>query len=180
MNEETPVVRLAVLATGQEVKGLAPNKDGDEFYEESLPLPALLCSYWFLKKFLESRPRYKFRDWALDSGAFSAHNSGAVIDLQEYIDTCLELMESDSQLSDIFALDVIGDHEATLKNTEEMWRQGVEAIPCYHVGEPEDYLYHIAKEFPKIALGGVALMTNKTKRRQWHRPSMINLSTSIS
>jgi hypothetical protein len=35
-----------------------------------------------------------------------------------------------------------------------MWAQGVEAIPCYHVGEPESILKGIAKDYPKIALGG--------------------------
>ena len=38
---------------------------------------------------------------------------------------------------------------------EEMWRQGVPAIPCYHCGEPEEALYHLASQYPKIALGGM-------------------------
>ena len=57
-------------------------------------------------------------------------------------------------MTEVFALDVIGDWKASLKNTEEMWRQEVNAIPCYHVGEPESVLKGIAKDYPKIALGG--------------------------
>ena len=54
-------------------------------------------------------------------------------------------------------MDVIGDWTASLKNTKEMWRQGVPAIPCYHHGEPWDVLKGMAKDYPKIALGGVAM-----------------------
>lgn len=119
-----------------------------------LSLPALLVSYVYLPQFQKRCEKYAFRDWVLDSGAFSAHMSGTVIHLQEYIDCCLELIETDERLTEVFSLDVIGDHEASLKNLEEMWRQGVPAIPCFHVGEPWDVLDHIAEKYPKIALGG--------------------------
>lgn len=133
---------------------------------EQLPkdrAPALLVSFFYLKKFLENQERYIYRNWALDSGAFSAFNSGKTIDLQKFLETCLRLKESDPTLVEIFALDVIGDHESSLKNTEIMWKAGVEAIPTFHIGEPEDYLFHIAKNYPKIALGGVALMREPKK-----------------
>ncbi len=109
-----------------------------------------------LKLFDDNRHFYHFRDWVMDSGAFSAYNSGAVIDLQAFIDCCHERKEKDKQLTEIFALDVIGDWKASLANTEVMWSQGVEAIPCYHYGEPWEVLTHLAKTYPKIALGGVA------------------------
>jgi hypothetical protein len=44
-----------------------------------------------------------------------------------------------------------------------MWRQGIEAIPCYHAGEPESVLTGLARDYPKIALGGVALKNHKPK-----------------
>lgn len=116
--------------------------------------PGLLVSYVYLEPFLKNRERYHYRDWVLDSGAFSAHNSGTEITLQSYIDRCKQLIETDATLTEVFALDVIGDWRASLKNCEEMWRQGVPAIPCYHVGEPEDVLLGIARDYPKIALGG--------------------------
>ena len=125
--------------------------------------PSLLVSFYYLKKFAASKDSYHFRDWVMDSGAFSAHNSGKEIVLQEYIDTCLELMETDPKLVEIFALDVIGDHEASLRNCEEMWRQGVQAIPCYHVGEPEDVLMEMAKSYPKLALGGAVGFAGKSE-----------------
>lgn len=118
--------------------------------------PALLVSYVYLKPFLDRQSQYVYRDWALDSGAFSAHMTGTKIELAAYIDVCQRLKASDPTLTDVFALDVIGDWKASLKNVEEMWRAGVEAIPCYHIGEPESVLKGLAKDYPKIAIGGVA------------------------
>ena len=125
--------------------------------------PSLLISFYYLKGFLENRHKYAIRDWVLDSGAFSAHNSGVEIDLDEYMATCKDLMQSDDQLMEIFSLDVIGDWQASLKNTEKMWAKGIEAIPCYHIGEPESVLIGMAKDYPKIALGGVAAKTGHEK-----------------
>lgn len=128
--------------------------------------PSILVSFVYLEAFLKHRQNYHITDWALDSGAFSAHNSGTTIDLQDYIDTCLHLMKTDDQLTDIFALDVIGDWRASQENTEAMWKAGVPAIPCYHIGEPEQQLVSLAKQFPKIALGGVAMLRGKRKN-EW-------------
>ena len=116
--------------------------------------PALLVSFAYLNGFLKHRSRYWFRDWVLDSGAFSAWKSGRHVELQTYIDKAKELMESDGQLVEIYALDVIGDWKTSKANCDEMWRQGVPAIPCFHVGEPWDVLINLANDYPKIALGG--------------------------
>lgn len=124
-------------------------------------LPALLVSYYYLDQFLKNRHRYHYRDWVMDSGAYSAHNSGVEIRLQDYIDCCKKLMIEDPTLTEIYALDVIGDWKASLANTEQMWAQGVPAIPCFHVNEPWDALMHIAKNYPKIAFGGVAQIGSK-------------------
>jgi hypothetical protein len=133
--------------------------------------PALLVSYYYLQPFLKAKASYHFRDWVLDSGAFSAHNSGAEIKLQDFIDVAKRLKETDPQLTEVFALDVIGDWKASLKNCEEMWRQGVEAIPCYHVGEPEHVLKTIAREYPKIAFGGAVGIRGDRKTR-WAEQAM--------
>jgi len=153
-----PSVRLGIAPTG--------DTGGNNSVEHNTTLgglgrqdnlrPALLVSYVYLEPFLKNRHRYSYRDWVLDSGAFSAHNSGTEIRLQDYIDTCKRLMDEDETLVEIYTLDVIGDWKASIKNCEKMWKQGVEAIPTYHEGEPEHALKRIAKGYPKIALGGVA------------------------
>jgi hypothetical protein len=125
--------------------------------------PALLVSYYYLAPFLERQRDFIYRDWALDSGAFSARGKGIDIDLDAYIRACKVLRQRDPSLSDIFALDVIGEWKPSLANCERMWKEGIEAIPTYHAGEPEDYLRGIARDYPKIALGGVARWKTNTK-----------------
>lgn len=127
--------------------------------------PALLVSYVYLPGFEKNRHRYTFRDWVLDSGAYSAHNSGKEIKLQDYIDTCKRLMAADPQLTEVFALDVIQNPKQSVKNCEEMWRQGIPAIPAFHRGSNWDDLVAIARDYPKIAIGGVAMLRGRDKMK---------------
>jgi len=139
--------------------------------EDRLPehlAPSLLLSYHYYATCSEIIRDYVHRDWVLDSGAFSAMNSGAEIDLDAYIDFCKEVLAGPDPPVEVFALDVIGDAEGTRRNTEKMWEAGVEAIPAYHVGEPEQYLIDYAATYPKIALGGVARL-NSHRKHAWAR-----------
>jgi hypothetical protein len=126
-------------------------------------IPALLVSYVYLDGFLRHRKHYVYRDWVLDSGAFSAYASGKPIVLGNYIRKCREFQTRDPKLTEIYSLDVIGDWRASLKNTELMWKAGIQAIPCYHHGEPWDVLTGLAKDYPKIALGGIARKHGEVK-----------------
>ncbi len=172
---DAPTVRLAEIGkrgqqhlTSPDVRLVTPNIESDlqgvstllrEGSEQRLPdmpenVPALLVSYAYLEPFLKNRPRYRMRDWALDSGAFTAHASGKPVVLSEFIDTAARLMAADPLLVEVFALDVIGDPEASIRNAEEMERQGVRVIPTFHFGSPEHYLKEVCR-WPKIALGGM-------------------------
>lgn len=131
--------------------------------EEQASLPALLVSYYYLEPFLRNRHRYHYRDWVMDSGAFSAHASGVEISLDAYIAKCKDLLSTDEKLTEVFALDVIGDWKAGIANTEKMWKAGVEAIPCFHYGEPWSILKGLAKDYPKVALGGCVGKRDKDK-----------------
>lgn len=162
--EIAPEVRLAHGPGAQGDNVLIGQRGVAAMPDDSLP--GLLVSYYYLPQFLENRHRYHYRDWVLDSGAFSAHNSGVEIKLQDYIDCCKRLMAEDPSLVEIYSLDVIGDWKASLKNTEEMWRQGVPAIPCFHADEPWHALMSMSRDYPKIALGGVALAKSK-KKMEW-------------
>lgn len=158
---DSPSVRLAHVPGAQGDNNLLGQRGVGILPPESKP--ALLVSYFYLDPFLKHKHRYAYRDWVMDSGAFSAFNSGATVDLQAYIETCKRLAAEDPTLTEVFALDVIGDHKASLKNCETMWKAGVAAIPCYHYGEPEDVLKVMARDYPKIALGGVARKRLKLK-----------------
>ena len=147
---EMTTARLAVGGPISAIRtGLTPRQDG-----KGQPVPALLVSYVYLREFQRNQHDYTYRDWVMDSGAFSAHQSGTMIRLDDYIARCHLLLQSDKTLTEIFALDVIGDWKASLLNCEKMWQAGVQAIPCYHVGEPEHVLMSMARDYPKIALGG--------------------------
>lgn len=161
-DEEQPTIRLAHVPGAQGDNSLMGQK-GVEALPES-HAPALLISFFYLEAFLKNKHRYRHRDWAMDSGAFSAFNSGVSINLQSYIDTCKKLLQEDNKLSEVFALDVIGDWQATLRNTDEMWKQGVQAIPTFHYGEPWDVLKGISRDYPKIAIGGCAGRSMRMKR----------------
>ena len=119
---------------------------------------SLLASFVYLEEFRAVMDNVcpAIDEWVLDSGAFSAWNSGHEINLDDYISVCKELMSGEYPPAEIFGLDVIGDWEKSLKNVEKMWKEGIEAIPTFHPNEPEEYLEHIAREYDKIALGGAA------------------------
>lgn len=158
-----PTVRLAHVDGAQGTNTLVGRKGVPQIEPELAP--ALLVSFYYLDPWEKHRSEYCYRDWALDSGAFSAKNSGKEIDLNAYIDTAARLLETDKTLTEVFALDVIGDAEASLRNAEIMWAAGIPAIPCYHISEPESYLMEIAGRCDKIALGGVSDLRGPAKTR---------------
>jgi hypothetical protein len=117
----------------------------------------------YVKAFLAERGGLVYRDWVLDSGAFSAHTSGTHIDLDAYIAFCKHMLGTDTSLTEVFALDVIGNPEASRVNCEKMWEAGVPAIPCFHYGSPVEFLTEMARRYPKIAIGGCATMASAAK-----------------
>jgi hypothetical protein len=127
---------------------------GKVFMHDRDVQPAVLMGYPYADTWKKHRARFKVRSWALDSGAVTAANSGEPIDLAEYTAFAADMKQSDPTLEDVFALDVVGDWRASARNAEWMWKHGVEAIPCWHAGEPEDVLVGLARDYPKIAMGG--------------------------
>lgn len=160
-NLHSPAVRLAHIDGAQGDCVLQGTKG-----RKRLPVsmaPALLVSYFYLKPFLANQARYCYRDWVMDSGAFSAKESGVTIHLQDYIKTCRKLLAEDPTLTEVYALDVIGNHRASAENARIMWEEGIPAIPCFHYGSPEAALMEIAEKYPKIAIGGCARMRGSAK-----------------
>lgn len=115
-------------------------------------LPALLVSYYYLDGFLNKQSEYHYRDWMMDSGAYSAYNSGAVIDLNQYIEACHKLLEVDKTLKEIIALDVIGSGAGSLKNAQVMKAAGLDVIPVFHIGEDWQILKEYCKDYNKVGL----------------------------
>lgn len=88
----------------------------------------------------------------LDSGAFSAHKTKEIINIQEYIDF---IKENEDAIEVYANLDDISSPEQSWKNQEEMEKQGLNPIPVYHLGEPSDFL-HRAMKYDYFAVGGIA------------------------
>lgn len=176
MKPATPSVRLAVRATERTLPALsAPTLrlaigGPEQAVQRSLNAPenqpGILASYHYLKDWLAIEAQCHFRDWVMDSGAFSAHSLGVKIELRAYMETALELLATDPRLTEVFALDVIGDHEAGRRNAEKMQEAGIPVIPCYHVGEPKELLRYYCKHWPKVALGGAV---GYRRKLEWAR-----------
>lgn len=164
---------------------------GDSRFLEHLTdehAPSLLISYFYLRGWLNHPPQLRaphpprrevniareingdvtttYRSWCLDSGAFSAWNIGEPIRQADFVPVARDVWQADPTLDQVFALDAIGgDWRDTLRNTQELWAAGVPAIPTYHVGEPEDVLRGYARDFPKVAIGGMVPLKGQTKLR---------------
>lgn len=129
-------------------------------------LPSILVSYayrngWAGRDVTTTPP---WREVVLDSGAFTAHSSGKTVDLVAFGDWALE-QKRDPMVTEVFTLDVIGgDWRESLRNTEALWKRGIEAIPVFHVGEPTDVLKQLCRDYPKVALGGAV---GYRKRMEW-------------
>lgn len=159
-------MNLRLAYTGQTEQTLKKGSRGEEVYKTITRRPSMLFSYYYIKKpgLRFDASNYMISEWVLDSGAFSAYTTGTEICVEEYTDYCLTLLEqSDFPPCEIFALDVIGDWRASANNTDYMWERGVEAIPCFHYKSPWEELKRLAATYDKIALGGVAARSQKSK-----------------
>jgi hypothetical protein len=93
-------------------------------------------------------------DLFADSGAYSAATTGATIRLADYA----AWLRDWAPLWTVRAgLDVIGDHEATARNTEALRAAGADVMPVFHVGEPWSVLEDLCATNRYVALGGMAL-----------------------
>jgi hypothetical protein len=101
----------------------------------------------------------------LDSGAFSAWSQGIEINMDEYI----AFIKENEQYIEVYAnLDVIGDAEATYINQKYMESKGLKPLPCYHIGEPMEYLHRYLNEgYDYIALGGMVSKTTQQQLISW-------------
>lgn len=164
--ERFPALRLATTVTaGTFARGVPRFVDP----------PSMLISYAFLDRFATEEAGQFLRharSWVLDSGAFTASTTGRRFSVENYIEKILWLLMYGNNdrlclppLVEVFALDVIGDWEAGLRNTRRMWQAGIRAIPTWHPGEPIELLRDMAQEFPKIAVGGVVGKGRDFKRR---------------
>lgn len=127
---------------------------------DEFPQVGVLISYWGLKTV--NKPLW-CDDLFLDSGAFSAFNKKSIINLQQYID----FVQTNKHLFKIYAsLDDIASYRNSLNNYEEIKKQSLDPLPCFHIGEPEWVLDEYLTKTSYIALGGIAKQNQQT-RKKW-------------
>ena len=113
----------------------------------------VLDSYHYINsERMVQRIRQTNRRIFLDSGAFSAFTQGAVIDIRQY---CDYIKRNHDFLEVISVLDAIGNPDQTYINQRFMERAGIDALPCYHYGEPEVVLEFYATHYEYITIGGM-------------------------
>jgi hypothetical protein len=128
----------------------------------------ILASYWSFKRIDMHELVTRFGgiekcDVFADSGAFSAHTLGAVIDIDAYSDW---LVANADVINFAAGLDVIFDGAATRRNMRRMHRRvgdTVKLVPTFHVGSPWADLRAMVKEYDFIALGGAVAFGNRMR-----------------
>ena len=98
----------------------------------------------------------------LDSGAFSAYNSNAEIDINEYIEFIKK-----HKFDKYVVLDVIGSQEETMENLKYMQKKNLSPIPVFQYGSKLSYLDEMTGKYQLIALGGLLSEKGKNKRVKW-------------
>lgn len=109
--------------------------------------PKILTSFFYIREWRKHEHKFHPTHTMLDSGAYSAWNSGKEIDIEDLIQETKNPYWKES-----VALDVIGDAEASLKNALYMKSQGSPAYPVFHIGDPWEILQEYKKQFDKIGL----------------------------
>lgn len=126
----------------------------------ALPPYRILCSYWCFRKQMKLVKGYVQSGYEvfLDSGAFSAENSKAEINLDDY---CAYIQESGATV--YAGLDVIGNPIKTMQNVRYMEEKyGLHPIPTFHMGGTPNELRALFT-YPYIALGGMVFSSNKER-----------------
>ncbi len=125
-------------------------------FSEIPPLNLLVAFPFFKKPVVEyltnDVPRESYR-LIIDSGAFSAFNSGKPIDLDDYC----RFLDSVQHLRPFSAvqLDVIGDPEATWKNYKLMRKRGYDVLPVFTRGATEEALEAMYALTDYVLVGGM-------------------------
>lgn len=133
--------------------------------------PRLLLSYFYfrrksLQEFIDAlgyRPEI-----LIDSGAWSAFNSGVEISIVNYMNFLQENLDL-GLIDHYVSMDVIGDSDLSLTFWLIMRKKGFSPIPVYHYKEDEKYLKYYAKRSELIAIGGTVPEQNKRIVADWVR-----------
>ena len=147
------IYAAAVYTNNLELKGQTFARLTDREKKARTDVRYILESYHYVNKptYVERMRRDGVRVF-LDSGAFSAMQLGAEIDLDRYI---RYIKENKDIIEVASVLDGIGDPQKTYDNQTYMERNGVRPMPCFHYGEDEQWLEYYIERYDYISLGGM-------------------------
>ncbi len=134
-------------------------------------VPSCLVSFAHLRSDQIPLAGDGFDEWVLDSGAYSALNSGVKITNEDFISFAKRAVAHDPRLHTVFALDVIGKPEASMLNALAAKAAGLKVVPTWHAGEPIEFAVEMAKQFERVALGGLVA------RREGNRSQLLDAKT---
>ena len=131
----------------------------------AMDLPNILESWHYVGKqqFVDAMRRDEAKIF-VDSGAFSAFTLGVKLSINSYCDyikrnSDIIRVEDGAVMASV--LDGIGNALETYQNQAHMEYLGVKPLPCFHAGEPEEYLAHYVKNYEYITLGGMVGASTK-------------------
>lgn len=130
---------------------------------------AILESFYYADEWTEwAIPRV--RNFMLDSGVFTlAYGSGQKVNFDEYTDKYIDFINKNS-VNLFFEMDI--DDIAGLPKAEELRRKlergtGRQPIPIFHKNRGKEYFIDMCKNYPYVAIGGIAGNGNMTKRKEY-------------
>lgn len=140
-------------------------------YDETIkkyPL-SILESFYYADEWTEwVIPRVS--NFMLDSGVFTmAYGAGSNVDYYEYTERYIDFINKNN-VKLFFEMDI--DDVAGLAKAEELRRKieigtGKQPIPIFHKTRGKDYFINMCKNYPYVAIGGIAGKGNMTKRKEY-------------
>jgi hypothetical protein len=107
----------------------------------------ILVAFPYIHYWTPEARAYNHGRTMLDSGAYSAWGSGKTIDMDAL---CQEA--NNPYWDEVVALDVIGDAEASMRNSLVMKARGLTVMPVFHFGDPWPILEEYKRSFGRIGL----------------------------
>lgn len=120
-------------------------------------------SLFCLDSFFELDPRKKsdhlqFKDYLLDSGAFTFMNTGKKVDWNEYVEKYAHYVKTNG-IKHYFELDIdtIIGYDAVLKIRKRLESLvGWQCIPVWHINRGKEAFKQMVRDYKYVALGGFA------------------------
>ena len=156
--------------------GEHPVKNGKDADWEGLNI---LETYYYLQNNKEF-PRLigNFQNFLLDSGAFTFMSGAGVVDFDKYVEGYAAFIKK-WNVKNFFELDidsVVGIREVERLREKLERLSGRKPIPVWHIGRGKDYYLQMIKEYPYIAIGGIAAKEMPISKFEALFPYMIGMA----